>query len=115
MANRLATVIESTYYEGHKEQARAFAEASRRGWEWAAEHPEETLDIVMVYILQNGVASNTPAQRWMLEECLRLLVDSKTGKRTYRLDPQALDVANRILCEGGFLKTPITYQQITRP
>ena len=103
------------FYLKHKTEVEKFVQATRKGWEWAAAHPKETLDIVMVYILQNGVASNTPAQRWMLEECLRLLVDPKTGKRSYRLDPQALDLANRILCEGGFLKTPITYQQITRP
>ena len=28
------------YYEKHKDQALRFAEASRRGWEWAAEHPD---------------------------------------------------------------------------
>ena len=38
------------YYEKHKDQAQKFAAASRRGWEWAAAHPDEALDIVMKYV-----------------------------------------------------------------
>jgi NitT/TauT family transport system substrate-binding protein len=38
------------YYEKHREQAKKFANACRKGWEWAAQHPDETLDIVMKYV-----------------------------------------------------------------
>ena len=41
------------YYVKHKEQARRFAQASKKGWEWAATHPDETLDIVMQYVDKN--------------------------------------------------------------
>jgi NitT/TauT family transport system substrate-binding protein len=34
------------YYEKHRAQSQKFAQACRKGWEWAAEHPEEALDIV---------------------------------------------------------------------
>ena len=43
------------YYLKHKEQAKKFAEASRKGWDWAAEHQEETLDIVMKYVQENHI------------------------------------------------------------
>lgn len=103
------------FYEKHRSEVVKFAQATKKGWEWAVEHPKETLDIVMFYIRQNGIASNQSIQRWMLKDFLRLLVDPKTGKRTYRLDPQAFDLANRILLEGGIISQPITYQQITKP
>ena len=107
--------VTKDYFRKHRTEVLKFAEASRKGWEWAASHPRETLDIVMQYIRQCNVPSNIFAQRWMLEECLRLLTDPKTGKRTYRLDPQMFDIANRILYEGSVIKNPITYQQITQP
>ena len=46
------------YYEKHREQALKFAQASRKGWEWAAQHPEETLDIVMQYVDRENIATN---------------------------------------------------------
>ena len=107
--------VTKDFFKKHREEVLKFAEATRRGWEWAAQHPEETLDLVMLYMRQNNVPSHVYAQRWMLEECLRLLTDPKTGKRTYRLDPQAFELTSRILYEGSVIKKPITYQQITQP
>lgn len=107
--------VTKDFFMKHREEVVKFAEATRKGWEWAAQHPEETLDLVMLYMRQNNVPFNIYAQRWMLEECLRLLTDPKTGKRTYRLDPQMFDLTNRILCEGSVLKHPISYKQITQP
>ena len=107
--------VTKDFFMKHREEVVKFAEATRKGWEWAAQHPKETLDLVMLYMRQNNVPFNIYAQRWMLEECLRLLTDPKTGKRTYRLDPQMFDLTNRILCEGSVLKHPISYKQITQP
>ena len=46
------------YYQTHRQQARKFAEASRKGWEWAAQHPDEALDIVMQYVDKDRIATN---------------------------------------------------------
>ena len=103
------------YYRTHRQEVEKFAQATREGWEWAVNHPEETLDIVMQYTRQNGVATNMGAQRWMLNEICQMLKDIKTGKRTYRLDEKAFERANRILTENGIIKDPITYKQMTQP
>ena len=100
------------YYEAHKEQAQKFAEASRRGWEWAAEHPEETLDIVMKYVHDLHVITNRPMQRLMLEEILRLQLDRESGEREFRLRPDMVQLANTLLVESGILLSPIAYEQI---
>lgn len=100
------------YYESHKEQAQRFAAASRRGWEWAAEHPEETLDIVMRYVQQNHIATNRILQRLMLEEVLRMQVDRESGKREFRLRPDMVELANRLMLEFDMIKREVTYEEL---
>ena len=101
------------YYRKHKKQAQAFAEASRRGWEWAAEHPEETLDIVMKYVEQNHIATNRTMQRLMLAEVLRLQVDRESGEREFRLRPDMVKLASDLMVEYVMLGQEVTYEQLT--
>ncbi len=101
------------YYEGHKEQARKFADASRRGWEWAAEHPEETLDIVMKYVKENKIVTNRTMQRLMLAEVLRLQIDRESGLREFRLRPDMVKMASDLMVEYMMLGNEVTYEQLT--
>ena len=105
----------ASFYKSHKQEVEKFAEATRKGWEWAYNNPEETLDIVMMYCQANNVATNRVVQEWMLQECLKVLSNKNTGKRTYTLDPKGLDLANQLMTEGGVIKQTIPYQQITQP
>ena len=100
------------YYLKHQEQARCFAEASRRGWEWAAEHPDETLDIVMQYVDKNHIATNRVMQRLMLMEILRLQVDRESGERAFRLRPDMVQLASRLMTENAMLDHEITYEEL---
>ena len=100
------------YYENHRAEAKKFAEASRRGWEWAAEHPEETLDIVMKYVRENHIATNRVLQKLMLKEVLRLQVDRESGKREFRLRPDMVERASNLMWECKMLKNKVTYEQI---
>lgn len=100
------------YYNSHKDQARRFAEASRRGWEWAAEHPDETLDIVMKYVKRNHIATNRVLQKLMLEETLRLQVDRESGKREFRLRPDMVKLASDLMMEYGMIRRPVSYDEL---
>ena len=100
------------YYESHRDEARRFADASRRGWEWAAEHPDETLDIVMQYVRHDHIGTNPVLQRMMLNEVLRLLVDRESKKREYRLRPDMVKKASQLMCENMMLKQEVTYEQL---
>ena len=100
------------YYETHKDQARKFAQASKKGWEWAAEHPEETLDIVMKYVRENHITTNRVLQRLMLKEVLRLQVDQKSKKREFRLRPDMVKFASKLMKECQLLKNEVTYNQL---
>ena len=101
------------YYESHKNQAQRFAEASRKGWEWAAEHPEETLEIVMKYVKSNHIATNRVLQKLMLEEILRLQVDRESGKREFRLRPDMVRLASDLMVEYGMIRRPVTYEELS--
>lgn len=95
-----------------KESAERFARASRRGWEWAAEHPEETLDIVMDYVRRDHIATNRVLQGLMLEEILRLQIDRESGEREFRLRPDMVGLASSLMTRCGMLKRPITYEEM---
>ena len=100
------------YYSEHKDQARRFAEASKRGWEWAVEHPDETLDIVMKYVDMNNIATNRVMQQLMLQEVLRLLVDRESKQREFRLRPDMVQEASRLMVENKMLSREVTYEEL---
>ena len=100
------------YYEKHKDAARRFAQASKKGWEWAAAHPEETLDIVMQYVEKNHIATNRVLQRLMLKEVLRLQVDRESKKREFRLRPDMVRRASQLMVENKMLKREVTYGEL---
>lgn len=100
------------YYESHKDQARRFADASRRGWEWAAENPEETLEIVMDWVQREHISTNRVLQKLMLDEVLRLLVDREAKRRIYSIRPDMVEQASNLMYENGMLRHPVTYEEL---
>ena len=100
------------YYEQHREQARKFAEASRKGWEWAAQHPDETLDIVMQYVDKERIATNRVMQRLMLEEVLRLQVDRESKQREFRLRPDMVSLASKLMHDNMMLSREVKYEEL---
>ena len=104
--------MQREYYENHKEQAYKFAAASRRGWEWAAEHPEETLDIVMKYVRENHIETNRILQRLMLEDILRLQLDKDSGQRAFTLRPDMVNLINQLMIDCQVLFTPVKYEDL---
>ena len=101
------------YYEKHKDEAHRFAQASRKGWEWVAQHPEEALDIVMQYVDKNHVATNRVMQRLMLREVLRLQVDRESKKREFRLRPDMVRQASRLMADNHLLSREVTYEELS--
>ncbi|MBP5628833.1 MAG: ABC transporter substrate-binding protein [Bacteroidaceae bacterium] len=100
------------YYNKNRDQARRFAIASRKGWEWAAAHPDETLEIVMRYVNKYHISTNRPIQKLMLDEILRLQVDRESKKREFRLRPDMVQRASKMMVANGMLSREITYQEL---
>jgi NitT/TauT family transport system substrate-binding protein len=100
------------YYNNHRDEARHFAEASKKGWEWAVAHPEETLDIVMKYVRRDHIGTNPILQKLMLYDVLSLLVDRESKKREYRLRPDMVKKASQLMKENMMLSDEVTYEQL---
>ncbi len=99
-------------YRKDRDSAERFARASRRGWEWAAEHPDETLEIVMKYVKEYRIPTNRVLQQLMLEEVLRLQLDPDSGEREFRLRPDMVDGVGGLMLEGGVIKKEVKYEQL---
>ncbi|MBQ7513279.1 MAG: ABC transporter substrate-binding protein [Prevotella sp.] len=100
------------YYSTHKDLARRFAQASRKGWEWASAHPHEALDIVMQYVDKNHIATNRVMQKLMLEDVLRLQVDRESKKREFRLRPDMVRQASHLMVENQMLSREVKYEEL---
>jgi len=49
----------------------------------------------------------------MLKEVLRLQVDRESKKREFRLRPDMVQLASRLMVEYGMLSKEVTYSQLT--
>jgi NitT/TauT family transport system substrate-binding protein len=57
----------------HPDMCRRFVEASMKGWVYALEHQDETLQTVMQYANAASTGTNQAHQRWMLSRMLDLI------------------------------------------
>lgn len=89
--------VTDEFYQAHPDIISKLVRASIRGWEWANEHKEKALDIVMDIVHENNIGTNRYHQRKMMEEILRLQVDKNCNKRTYLLSPEDFESASDIL------------------
>lgn len=107
--------VTETYYKNNKEMVDKFVRASRRGWDYAREHREETLDICMRVIKEYNVATSRILQKMMLDEVLSLQVNPTTGQADFA--PPRQDVFESLkasLTEAGYLKSDINYKEVIR-
>ena len=104
--------VTKEFYEKNKDQAVKFAQASRQGWEWAIQNPDETLEIVMKYVQDEHIATNRVLQKLMLDEVLRMMKDRESGEYEFRLRPDMVEQASNLMVENGMIDRHVTYQEL---
>lgn len=93
---------------------RKFVNASMKGWEYAREHPEEAIDIVLGVMKKAHVATNYAHQKWMLTKVLQLMETEEPqqkgvlNKALFEKAQQALLIENRI-------QNPVRYSDFYKP
>ena len=107
--------VSRSYYQDHAKECQQFAKATRLGWEWVAEHPEEALEIVMKYVRSDRSATNLTLQRRMLQEVLNLQLDADSKKRDFRVRRDMVEKANKLMLACGLLKHSVTFEELTIP
>lgn len=105
--------VTSSYYQSHRQELKAFVEASVRGWRWTAEHPEEALDIVLKYARDNQVVTNRVQQKRMLETILKLQCRKGEKTASFRLDSAQVKNTSRLLLQYGRIKQEVTCQELS--
>lgn len=105
--------VTADYYRTHSQEVKAFAEATKRGWRWAAEHRQEALEIVMEEVRKYHIGTNRVLQKRMLDMILQLQCDDDSTAPDFRLKPEQVEKASSILLEEGYIRRKVTYQEIT--
>ena len=104
--------VSTDFYQRHPDKVKAFVEASRKGWEWAHEHPEETLDIVMKWAEKESVHTNRIHQQWMLEQILSLQCMDGEKKPSFQLDRTMIDRLNELLLKHHYIHQPVDMEKL---
>ena len=80
-------VLEKTY-RNNPELCRAFVEASLEGWQYAFDHPDETIAVVMRNLEREHIPATAVHQRWMLDRMKDLMLpDEGAGGPPGSLNP----------------------------
>ena len=104
--------VSAEFFKRYPEKVQAFVEASRRGWEWVHEHPEEALDVVMEWAEKENVHTNRIHQRWMLEEILRLQCAEGEKKPSFRLDVDMVKRLGDLLLKHHYIQNPLSVEKM---
>ena len=90
---------------GRSDMLADFVGASARGWDWAADHPEEAVDIVLKYA--RDLKRDLELETWKRET--PFLWSDKTKEQGWGwMEPQIWDDAIKAYGDLGLLKAPIT-------
>lgn len=100
------------FYNRFPTKMEAFAQASRRGWEWAHAHPAEAMEIVLKVMEREKVPANRIHQEWMLEEILRLQKDTPHGTATFQFDEEKFSRAVDMMYRHGLIASPVKPEQM---
>jgi NitT/TauT family transport system substrate-binding protein len=92
--------LESTYRKD-PELCRSFVRASLEGWKYAFEHPEESVEIMMKYIVKAHIPASATHQKWMLSRMKDLIMPAGNDRQMGRLSESAYRQAAGLLLECG--------------
>lgn len=101
-------------FRGKPALCRAMALASLEGWRYAAEHPEEALDIVMHYVKKSHVPTNRTHMKWMLDKILPAVVpEADSSWKLGELSPEDFERVHEALRQYGYLEKPVSFADFT--
>jgi NitT/TauT family transport system substrate-binding protein len=96
------------------QRALDFRAATLEGWRYAAENPEEALDIVMQYVLKDNVPTNRPHMKWMLEKILLSVIPGAQDSWALgRLSRQDYSRTVQVMRQQGLLQQAPLYEDFT--
>ncbi len=101
--------------ESRRDEIRRFTEATLKGWDYAAENREYTLNLVVSLMRNYNLPANMAHQRWMLDRILEFQEYKTKGLTRTLLCPRDYDDTVRILQERGLMGKPCGYSVFHQP
>ena len=96
------------------QRALDFRAATLDGWRYAAGHQDETLDIVMQYVIKDNVPTNRPHMKWMLEKILTSVIPGAQDAWAFgRLSRQDYSRTVQGMRQQGLLQQAPSYEDFT--
>lgn len=100
------------YYRKNKKDVKKFAEAVKRGWNYARENPAEALAITKKYMKLNNIPTSNMHQELMLREILRLQLNSRGVADYAPIPKQMFDEITRKMYKVKMLKRIVKYEDM---
>lgn len=101
--------------EQRPQVCKALAEASLAGWRYAAEHPEEAVDIVMKHVDEAKLPTNRVHMRWMLRVVLpSVFPEGGAGWTPGQLSRRGYAQTTKWLVELGAVKSTPGYEEFLK-
>lgn len=91
-----------------------FVKASIEGWQYAFQHPDEALDIVMKYVDEARLGTNRAHQKWMLGRMKDIIIPDKRDVPMGSLSEKDYDVVAGELKANGLIKEIPDFRQFYR-
>ncbi len=102
----------AAYYQKNKKDVKKFAEAIKRGWDYARSNPAEALIITKKYMKLNNIPTSNIHQELMLREILRLQLNSRGVADYAPISKQMFDEINRKMYKAKMLKKMVKYEDM---
>nr|WP_223296713.1 ABC transporter substrate-binding protein [Thiorhodovibrio frisius] len=101
----------SDWLKDHGELAQRLWNATIKGWEYARDHPEEALDLVLTEAKHAGIPANRPHERWMLKHLLAAIFGehSDAASANGQLSARAYAATAKALIAADFIKAPLPF------
>lgn len=107
--------VAKKYLDEHGDAIDAFVRAVKKGWLYARDNREETLDVVMRIVEDNNIITSRIKQKMMLDEMLRLQVNPDTGEPDFApVSPEKFVHLSEYLIRTGSLVEPVSYKNFIR-
>ena len=105
-------MLESAY-RNNPDLAAACVKASLEGWQYAFEHPDEALDIVIRHMRQANICANRTHQKWMLSRMRDLITPVLEAGEGGRLDRADFESVSDFLFQSDLIEVIPDYDHFT--
>lgn len=92
-----------------------FVQATLKGWAYAEQHREETIQVVLEWMKKEHVATNYAHQKWMLDQMFLLMKSPAKNIKNGQLSEADFNKAQTILFQSTVIKAKIPFVLFYKP